>query len=367
MRNKVVTVFFCLLLAGTLCLSMALPDKYYSESEKRLLTQREELKIEEYGSGKFQSTLDRYLTDQFPGRDGWISLKTLADLISGKREVNGVFFARDDYLIQSFDSINASRFISNTAQVKKLSQQAADMGLPYTVMPVPTAIEILADKLPSFAPHTDQRQIITYMRAQGLPVLDVTGTLNAHWEEYIYYRTDHHYTSLGAYYCYAAYRESRGLPVPALEDYQTEALSTNFLGTSYNKVNYPFAKADTIMAYYKNANHAVSYNDGEKKSDSIYERSYLEGRDQYGVFLNSNQAQTVIQGGGESGKLLLVKDSFGNSLAQFPAEDYAEVHMLDLRFFRESLTDYIRENGITEILVVYGIPDLANDVTLSIQ
>lgn len=121
------------------------------------------------------------------------------------------------------------------------------------------------------------------------------------------------------------------------------------------------------MAYYKNANHAVSYNDGEKKSDSIYERSYLEGRDQYGVFLNSNQAQTVIQGGGESGKLLLVKDSFGNSLAQFPAEDYAEVHMLDLRFFRESLTDYIRENGITEVLVVYGIPDLANDVTLSIQ
>lgn len=78
MRNKVVTVFFCLLLAGALCLSMALPDKYYSESEKRLLTQREELKIEEYGSGKFQSALDRYLTDQFPGRDGWISLKTPA-------------------------------------------------------------------------------------------------------------------------------------------------------------------------------------------------------------------------------------------------------------------------------------------------
>lgn len=98
MRNKVVTVFFCLLLAGALALSIALPDKYYSESEKRLLTQRKELKIEEYGSGKFQSTLDKYLTDQFPGRDGWISLKTLADLISGKREVNGVFFAVHNYL-----------------------------------------------------------------------------------------------------------------------------------------------------------------------------------------------------------------------------------------------------------------------------
>lgn len=367
MRNKVVTVFFCLLLAGTLSLSMALPDKYYSESEKRLLTQREELKIEEYGSGKFQSTLDRYLTDQFPGRDGWISLKTLADLIGGKREVNGVFFARDNYLIQSFDAINASRFISNTAQLKKLSRQVADMGLPCTVMPIPTAVQILANKLPVFATHTDQLQVIAYLKEQGLDVVDVTQTLADHSGEYIYYRTDHHYTSLGAYYCYAAYRESRGLPVPALVDYQTEVLSTNFLGTSYNKVNYPFAKADTIMAYYKNANHAVSYNDGEKKSDSIYERSYLEGRDQYGVFLNSNQAQTVIQGGGQAGKLLLVKDSFGNSLAQFPAEDYAEVHMVDLRFFRDSLTDYIRDNGITEVLVVYGIPNLTSDVALSIQ
>ncbi len=367
MRNKVVTVFFCLLLAGALVLSIALPDKYYSESEKRLLTQREELKIEEYGSGKFQSTLDKYLTDQFPGRDGWISLKTLADLISGKREVNGVFFARDNYLIQNFDTINASRFVNNTAQLGKLSQQVKAMGLPCTVIPVPTAIQILSDKLPAFALHTDQGQIISYMREQGLPVLDVTGTLNAHREEYIYYRTDHHYTSLGAYYCYAAYRESRGLPVPVLEDYLTEALSTNFLGTSYNKVNYPFAEADTITAYYKRDHHAVSYNGGAETADSIYERSYLEGKDQYGVFLNSNQAQTVIQGGGESGKLLLVKDSFGNSFAQFPVEDYAEVHMVDLRFFRENLTDYIRENGITEVLAVYGIPNLANDVRLSIQ
>lgn len=366
MRNKIVTTFFCLLLVGAAALSLALPDRYYSESEKRLLTQREELKLEEYGSGKFQSALDKYLTDQFPGRNGWISLKTLADLADGKREVGGVFFARDGYLIQKFDAINASRFISNTTQLKKLSGQMRKLGLPCTVMPIPTAVQVLADKLPAFATHTDQLQVIAYLKEQGLDVVDVTQTLANHSGEYIYYRTDHHYTSLGAYYCYAAYRESCGLPVPALEDYQTEALSTNFLGTSYNKVNYPFAQADTITAYYKNASHAVSYNDGEKKSDSLYERSYLEGRDQYGVFLNSNQAQTVIQGGGQSGKLLLVKDSFGNSLAQFPAEDYAEVHMVDLRFFRDSLTDYIRDNGITEVLVVYGIPNLTNDVALSI-
>ena len=78
----------------------------------------------------------------------------------------------------------------------------------------------------------------------------------------------------------------------------------------------------------------MSYNNGQYETDSIYERKYLSGSDQYAVFLNSNQAQTVIEGSGKSGKLLLIKDSYGNTFSQFPVEDYAEVHVLDLRFFK---------------------------------
>ena len=78
----------------------------------------------------------------------------------------------------------------------------------------------------------------------------------------------------------------------------------------------------------------MSYNNGQYETDSIYERKYLSGSDQYAVFLNSNQAQTVIEGSGKNGKLLLIKDSYGNTFSQFPVEDYAEVHVLDLRFFK---------------------------------
>lgn len=111
--------------------------------------------------------------------------------------MGGVFFARDGYLIQKFDAINASRFVSNTAQLKKLSDQAAALGLPCTVMPIPTAVQILEDKLPAFATHADQSQAIAYLKEQGLDVVDVTQALTDHSGEYIYYRTDHHYTSLG--------------------------------------------------------------------------------------------------------------------------------------------------------------------------
>ena len=105
---------------------------------------------------------------------------------------------------------------------------------------------------------------------------------------------------------------------------------------------------------------AVSYT----HLDSIYERKYLSGSDQYAVFLNSNQAQTVIEGSGKSGKLLLIKDSYGNTFSQFPVEDYAEVHVLDLRFFKGDVAEYAKENSITDTLVLYGVQNFVKDTNL---
>ena len=82
------------------------------------------------------------------------------------------------------------------------------------------------------------------------------------------------------------------------------------------------------------------------------------------MFLNSNQAQTVIEGSGKSGKLLLIKDSYGNTFSQFPVEDYAEVHVLDLRFFKGDVAEYARENGITDALVLYGVQNFVKATNL---
>ena len=109
----------------------------------------------------------------------------------------------------------------------------------------------------------------------------------------------------------------------------------------------------------------VDYNGGAYTADSIYERKYLTGSDPYAAFLNSNQAQTVIHGDGER-KLLLIKDSYANTLAQFVADEYAEVHLIDPRFYRASLSDYVKDNGIDEVLVVYNIPNFTEDTALSV-
>lgn len=364
MRNKIIILFFCFILLLGLGGSLLYPDRHYSENEKRTLSQLPSLSLSSFISGKFGSKLETYLSDQFPARDSWITVKTLSELALGKREGGKVYFAGDGYLIDCFSGYNAQLCMDNVAFLKQLSDTLQEqLDIPMRVMLVPTAVEILSDKLPAFAPHASQLEVTAYAKKQGLDMVDVSNILSLHKDDYIFYKTDHHYTSLGAYYCYCAWQESRGQQPEELSAWTSEVLCDNFRGTTYSKVNYPFAPYDTITAYYKQENHTVNYNDGNYITDSIYERKYLDSKDQYAVFLNSNQSSTVISGGG-NGKLLILKDSYANSFAQFVIDDFEETHLLDLRFFTGSVTDYARMHNITEVLVLYNIPNFSTDTRL---
>ena len=361
MRNKIITTVFCLLLAAGVLSGLLVPDRYYSESEKRTLMQKNAISISDFSSGRMGTQIEKYLADQFPLRDGWITVKTLTERLSGKTEISNVYFGKDGYLIDAFTSYDQKQFSANLEALVKLSEAVE---VPVQVMLVPTAAQILADKLPACAPNLDQKALLDLAKTQGLDVVNGFDILSAHRDEYIYYKTDHHWTSLGAYYCYAAWMEARGRTAEPLSAWQKQDLCENFRGTTYNKVNYPFAAYDTITAYYKTLTHSVAYNGGDYVTDSIYERKYLSGKDQYATFLNSNQATTVVSGGGE-GKLLILKDSYANCFAQFVIDDYAETHLIDLRFFKDSVTDYIAENGITQVLVLYNIPNFAADTAVA--
>ena len=360
MRNKVITALFCGMLAAGIITGLVLPDKYYSETEKRTLKQFPDISADEIFDGNFGDDIEEYLADQFPGRNGWVTIKTIADRVSGKTESNGVYFAADDYLIEAHENLPAKQAKKNIAALKALSDRLAAQGITMKVMLVPTASEVLSDKLPAFAPNADQHSVIEYAKKQGLDVVDVTGALSEHSDEYIYYRTDHHWTSLGAYYAYAEWVRSKGGTPAPLSDWTKCVLCEDFRGTTYSKVNYPFAPYDTIDAYYRQENHAVDYNGGDYVTDSIYEEKFLDGSDKYAVFFNSNQSTTKVTGNGE-GKLLVIKDSYANTFGQFVVDDYAETHLIDMRFFRGKVSGYIAENGITEVLVLYNIPNFCED------
>ena len=360
MRNKIITSFFCLLLAVSALIGLLMPDRYYSEREKRTLTQKPKFTVANFISGEFSDELEKYLTDQVPLRDGWVTMKTYMELAIGKRESVGVYICKDKYLMDKFTSYSKKQLVANAAALVDLQEKLAAEGISMNTILVPVAAQVLTDKLPAYAPVADYAAILQVLTDAGVDTTDVLSALVAHSSENIYYRTDHHWTSLGAYYAYCAWR---GIE-PNVDEWTQEVLCDDFYGTTWNKVPLPTVPAEEITAWYKHINRSVSYNNGQYETDSIYERKYLSGSDQYAVFLNSNQAQTVIEGSGKSGKLLLIKDSYGNTFSQFPVEDYAEVHVLDLRFFKGDVTEYAKENGITDTLVLYGTQSFVKDTRL---
>ena len=360
MRNKIITAFFCLLLAASSLAGLIMPDRYYSEREKRTLAQRPQFTAAAFLSGEFSGDLEKYLTDQVPLRDGWVTMKTYLELAVGKRESGGVYIGKDQYLIDKFTSYSKKQLTANADALADLQEKLAGEGIPMETILVPVAAQVLTDKLPTYAPVADYDAILAVLTNAGVDTVDVLSALAAHSGEDIYYRTDHHWTSLGAYYAYCAWRGTE----PAAGEWTQEVLCNNFHGTTWNKVPLPSVPAEEITAWYQHPTRHVSYNGGQYETDSIYERKYLDGSDQYAVFLNSNQAQTVIEGSGKSGKLLLIKDSYGNTFAQFPVEDYAEVHVLDLRFFKGDVTEYAKENGITDALVLYGAQNFVKDTNI---
>lgn len=361
MRNKIITSFFCLLLALSALAGLIVPDRYYSEREKRTLRQKPQFTAADFLSGKFSGELEEYLTDQVPLRDDWVTLKTYLELAVGKRESGGVYICKDKYLMDKFTSYSKKQLAANAKALAELQKKLAAEGIPMDTILVPMAAQVLTDKLPAYAPTADYAAILQVLTDAGVDTVDVLSALAAHDGESIYYRTDHHWTSLGAYYAYCAWRGVE----PNADEWTREVLCDDFRGTTWNKVPLPSVPAEEITAWYRHAKRHVSYNDGQYETDSIYERKYLDGSDQYAVFLNSNQAQTVIEGGGKSGKLLLIKDSYGNTFAQFPVEDYAETHVLDLRFFKGDVAEYAKENGITDALALYGVQNFVKDTSIS--
>ena len=323
--------------------------------------QKPQFTIVDFVSGKFSDELEQYLTDQVPLRDDWVTLKIYLELAVGKRESGGVYIGRDKYLMDKFTSYSKKQLAANAAALAELQKKLAAEDISMDTILVPVAAQVLTDKLPAYAPVADYAAILEVLTDAGVDTVDMLTALAAHSGENIYYRTDHHWTSLGAYYAYCAWR---GIE-PNADEWTQEILCDNFHGTTWNKVPLPTVPAEEITAWYKHEYHNVSYNGGEYETNSIYECKYLSGSDQHAVFLNSNQAQTVISGSGKSGKLLLIKDSYGNTFSQFPVEDYAEVHVLDLRFFKGDVAEYAKENGITDTLVLYGTQNFVSDTTLS--
>ena len=236
---------------------------------------------------------------------------------------------------------------------------------------VPTKSWVLREKLPAFAPHYKEQKFYDALQ-QKLEkedvLISVEPVLDAHKEEEIYYRTDHHWTTLGAWYAYEQYTKAVGGDLQRAQGKKKfRCISKDFYGTTYAKINYA-RQADKIEIYEPADKLRVVYNMGEKKTKTLYDVSFLKTADQYSVFTGGNQAVLEITGGIKNGKtLLLIKDSFANSILPFLAEDYEKLVVVDLRQLNVSGDRLLEMFSPTDILILYNSAQFAQDKEFEIK
>ena len=272
-----------------------------------------------------------------------------------------MYLAKDGYLIEQH---LPGDYPQETVQ-KKLSMLAALVqDWNAKVMLVPTADNILAEKLPANAPVWDQTAFLEYARAQlgDGAFIDAASILQKHATEDIYYRTDHHWTSLGAYYGYQAWVEAMGKVAYPYDVASMVQVSDDFLGTLHSKINISW-RTDSIYYFGQTARQPVSVTyDFQTVKSSIYEESYLDTKNQYGFFLDDNHAFVEIDTGYETGKtLLVIKDSYANCFIPLLLPHYDTIYVLDPRYYNARLSDLIGQYASGDVLVLYNCVHFLDD------
>lgn len=365
-------VIFMVLLLGLAGKEALSHQRTYSPVEKRELQTRPEISITKVLDGRFQKKYESYLRDQFPGRDHWVSFQTDMELFMGKNEIHNVYIGKNHYLLEhytekEFDPQQISKNLQALEKFVGKAKQNADVH----VMMVPTKSWILREKLPAFAPHYKEQKFYDALQ-QKLEkedvLISVEPVLDAHKEEEIYYRTDHHWTTLGAWYAYEQYTKAVGGDLQRAQGKKKfRCISKDFYGTTYAEINYA-RQADKIEIYEPADKLRVVYNMGEKKTKTLYDVSFLKTADQYSVFTGGNQAVLQITGGIKNGKtLLLIKDSFANSILPFLAEDYEKLVVVDLRQLNVSGDRLLEMFSPTDILILYNSAQFAQDKEFEIK
>ncbi|MBU5335982.1 hypothetical protein KQI20_05975 [Intestinibacter bartlettii] len=342
----------------------------FSETENRVLQSKPSFSIEKLFEGRFIGKYEDYKVDQFYNRDFWINVKIKADKLLLKKESNGVYLGKDDYLLEKFDKPNEENVSKNLKAINKFAQKYKNVKQYMLISP--TAVNILSSNLPIAAPVNNQQEYLdNYAKKLGsnITFVDTYTTLLEHKKEDIFYRSDHHWTSLGAFYSYQKLADVMNLSVKDSDDYDIELVSNTFEGALASKSGYRTKQKDKVKVYIpKNEDDkvVVNYVEEQRKTATLYESEKLEEKDKYQVFLGGNHPIVKIDTASTSGKTLLIfKDSYANCFVPFLTSHFSKIILVDPRYYYEDIDQLMKDEDVDEVLYLYNANTFFSDTTLS--
>lgn len=338
--------------------------KDFSETENRSLEKRPEISVKSVADKSYMNNMEAYLSDHFPARINWVKAKLNLERLSGKELINNVYIT-DDRLYEKLPEPDYDEIDKSVSSINKFAEMYDTKTF---AMIAPTSAGIYADMLEPYLPQIDQKKLINEVYgkfAENVHKIDIFSAMYSVRDEYIYYRTDHHWTSKGAFTAYRAAARKMGLP--CYEDYDVEKAADDFRGTFYSKCLYDGIKPDQIDVF-KPGNNVVAFsltlNDGinEEYARDIYFPEFLETNDKYCLFLGRNRALTKIKTNADTNrKLLLIKDSYANSIVPFFVQNYSEISVIDLRYVKTCITDFADPNEFDHTLFLYNASTFSVD------
>lgn len=358
-------LIFLLFIGAFFIINLLSPQRTFSEQENRTLQTFPRFTFERLFNKEFTTEFEDYASDQFVLRDQWITLKAASELALGKEENNDVSYGSDQTLIEAFDAPEQSTLDSSMGYLNQLVENT-DADVYFAL--IPEKSEIWSDRLPNLTPNDSEAELIEHCYGlSNANNIDILSVMREHADEYIYYRTDHHWTSLGAYYGFTAIGNAMGINVPSLDSYaDRHTVSDSFYGTTWSKSGFSWVRPDSMEIFVKEPDglQITSYPQGSPLEGQLYDERQLEVKDKYSMFMGGNCPLHQIVTGNDGPSLLIIRDSYTDSLVPFLLEDFSEIHIIDLRYYRMSISDYIQEHDFDNVLVAYSVSTFATDTNL---
>lgn len=352
------------------------PDKATSYDENRDLAQLPSANklLERIADGRFSKEVADYYRDQLPLRDEFIALKASMEAALLKSENNAVILAQDGYLVSRPQNSDKGGLYTNVSAINRFCEAMNDLGMPSYSAVAPRSCDVLTSYLPkSYSSERDLLiwDVLSDNTSDSITKIDLLTPLSekADGGEAVYYRTDHHWTTLGAYYAYLEIADAMGIVPYDIADFDIVSASDDFYGTTWSKSGFRYVKGESIeyFRYTGDEDFITSIPDADISFRGFYDTSYLETKDKYGSFLSGNNSLVEIkyapegayEADAERPDLLLIKDSFAHSVVPFLARHF-DIDIIDARYCNFSVYEYALGKEYDAVLFLNGIDSLTD-------
>lgn len=345
------------------------PDNTFSEQENRYLQSTPVLDADRFFSGEWMSDIATYYADQFPIRNDFVNVKALAELTMGKRQNHDVILSSEGFLVAWEHNPSYDILSKNLNAINIFGAKMEEQNIPFTIALAGRTVDVVPQVLPSTYPV----QVDSDLWNHALSVVAKRDTLDLRKilrdsnlsPDSIYYKTDHHWTTTGAYIGYTGLMEHWNLEPKDISYFDVTIVSDDFYGTIWSSSGMSWTAPDS-MEYYRfkgDTDYTTSIPEINKSFSGFYDTNYLEQKDKYSSFISGNNGVVYVtknQDNQDRQTLLLIKDSFAHSMVPFLAIHY-DLVIVDMRYYGKPISKLTETTDFDRVLVLVNMETLIDE------